>query len=110
MRTGLSPASGSSEPNSLQQLAVIFTVDGYSSSNTARGASRQREFTQMHMNIRSDKPARRRLWGRRLSKGLTCPRCHTRYEGIGCLECGWVTDTSVACGGSEALREGKAIA
>ena len=40
----------------------------------------------------------------------TCPRCQSQYEGIGCLECGWVSDTSVACCGSEDLRLGKVAA
>jgi hypothetical protein len=50
-----------------------------------------------------------RLWSKPKSKA-TCPRCQAPYEGIGCVECGWVADTSVAYFEVEALQSSKAIA
>ena len=64
----------------------------------------------MQTQIRHKKPFRMRFWKASRVPARICPSCRARYEGIGCLQCGWVADTSVACCGSEALHEGKAIA
>lgn len=69
--------------------------------------------------VSRDKQDRSRFWD--ILRGLRswrtvpepahlCPRCAARYEDIGCLACGWVPDTSVACSDAEMLREGKAVA
>ncbi|MHB8996147.1 MAG: hypothetical protein ACYC63_12950 [Armatimonadota bacterium] len=64
----------------------------------------------MRIKLRGNQRFPFRLWGRRGTQELTCPRCHTQYEGIGCVQCGWVSDTSVAYCGTEGMQEGKAIA
>lgn len=63
----------------------------------------------MQLHPHNHKPVLPRLWARPAAK-VACPRCGTQYEGIGCVQCGWVADTSVAYFEAEALQESKAIA
>jgi hypothetical protein len=64
----------------------------------------------MQAPVHTRKSIRLKLWGSAKAKKRTCPRCQSGYEGIGCLECGWVPDTSVACYDAEKLNEGKIAA
>lgn len=63
----------------------------------------------MKAHYKPNKPLWLRFWKLRRTDHV-CPQCHSRYEGLGCLQCGWVAGTSVACCGTETMREGKAIA
>lgn len=64
----------------------------------------------MPPQVHSRKMIQLRLWRSMKATRHVCPRCHSPYEGIGCLECGWVVDTSVACCDGEKLNAGKIAA
>lgn len=63
----------------------------------------------MEARPHKQKVAMPKLWFGRKAKAI-CPRCQTQYEGIGCIQCGWVADTSVAYFEVETRQESKAIA
>lgn len=46
---------------------------------------------------------------RGIANSYTCPRCRASSDAIGCAECGWTPDTSVAFGGFEMLQEGRLV-
>lgn len=41
----------------------------------------------------------------RVVSTYTCPRCRAYNQTIGCTQCGWTPDTSVAFAGADISRE-----
>ena len=60
---------------------------------------------QAHVDLRQDRVVRPEFRKASVVSTFTCPRCWARNEGIGCSECGWTPDTSVACCEAEVWEE-----